>query len=312
MSVIKDVISRSDKKISIAIIGLNNSGKSTFIKKVTQFEESMFTTVANETNIQYHTLRNLSIISWELKDFIPQNKSLWKRSIMGADALFFFVDSTAKDQFNINRKLLFDLVSKNFPIKLLILASKADLLDSCPLADIFEGLDIINLDRTKATCDLFKFSSQTGEGIYAIGEWLNKTLFKQKEKIVDYVELQTCSILNVQTDEIIDAVLVEHPDITLLSTYREIRRKARVFARTMRIYGKGEEVTEINNYKVLFVKEGPNIIAVLIRFNDSIPRTIEITKNILHLATSYQNRDFNLKKLIQDLYPLDVQRMKYG
>ena len=312
MSAIKDIISRSKKKVSLAIIGLNNSGKSSFIKKIAQFEESMYTTVTNEPDIQYHTLRNLSLISWELKDYIPQNKALWKRSIMGADALFFFVDSIDKDNFNLNRKLLFELVSKNFPIKLLVLASKADLLDSCSLTEIFEGLDIINLDRTKCTCDLFKFSSQTGEGIYAISEWLNKTLFKQKEKIVDYVELQTCSILNVQTDEIIDAVLVENPDITLLSTYREIRRKARVFARTMRIHGKGEEVVEINHYKVLFIKLGANIIATLIRFNDSIPRTIEITKNILQIATSYKNQDFNLKKLIQDLYPMDVQNIKYA
>ncbi|MHA1126102.1 MAG: ADP-ribosylation factor-like protein [Candidatus Heimdallarchaeota archaeon] len=312
MSAIKDMISRSEKKISIAIIGLDNSGKSAFIKKIAQFEETMYTTVANESDIQYYTLRNLSLISWELKDFIPQNKALWKRSIMGADALLFFVDSTDKDKLNLNRKLLFELVSKNFPIKLLVLASKSDLLDSCSLTDIFDGLDIVNLDRTKCSCDLFKFSSQTGEGIYAISEWMNKTLFKQKEKIVDFVEIQTCAILNEPTDEIIDAVLVENPDITLLSTYREIRRKARVFARTMRLHGKGEEVIEINNFKVLFIKEGPNIIAVLIRFNDSIPRTIEITKNILHIATSYQNQDFNLKKLIQDLYPMDVQRMKYS
>lgn len=311
MSAIKDVISRSERKISIAIIGQINSGKSAFIKKITQYEDSMLTTVANESNLEYQTLRNLSLISWDLKDYIPQNKALWKRSIMGADALFFLVDSTDKDNFNLNRKLLFELVSKNFPIKLLVLASKADLLDSCSLTDIFDGLDIVNLDRTKCSCDLFKFSSQTGEGIYAISEWLNKTLFKQKERIVDFVELQTCSILNEQTDEIIDAVLVENPDITLLSTYREIRRKLRIFARTMRIHGTGEEVTEINNFKVLFVKVGPNIIAVLVRFNDSIPRALEITKNILQIATSYQNQNFNLKKLIKDLYPLDVQIIKY-
>ena len=170
-------------------------------------------------------------------------------------------------------------------MKMLILASKSDLDTSLPVDVLLEELALINIDRSKCRCDLFKFSSQTGEGLYAIGEWLNKSLFKQKERVINYVEIKASLILNEEDDSIVEALFVDNPNIILLTAFRELRRKARVFARTMRIHGAGEEVIEIANYKVVYVKEKMHVIAFMIGFNDPIQRTIEIARNVLYTAT---------------------------
>lgn len=308
MSAIKGIISKSETKVSIALIGLTNSGKTTLVKRIIQSQDFLQGSVSSVSELEYHTLDNLTLTTWDLKDHIPQYQSLWKRSILGADALFFLVDSTDLSVFEETRKLIIELVEFNSPIKMLVLASKSDLDSSVSVSDLLELLDLINIDRNKCKCDLFKFSSQTGEGLYAIGEWLNKSLFKQKERIIDYIEIKASLILNEETDQSFEALFVDNPNILLLTAFRELRRKARVFSRTMRIHDTGEEVIEIANHKVVFVKEKSYIIAFLIGYNDPIQRSIEIARNVLYVATSLNDEHLNLRKLLGDLYPLDLPR----
>ena len=109
-------------------------------------------------------------------------------------------------------------------------------------------------------------------------------------------------------DNLIEALFVDNPNILLLTAFRELMRKARIFARTMRIYGAGEEVIEIGSYKVVFFKEKDYIIAFMISYNDPLQRTIEIARNVLYIATTMNMETLNLRKLICDLYPLDLPR----
>ncbi len=308
MSAIKGIISKSETKVSIALIGLTNSGKTSLVKRIIQSQEFLQGSISAVSELEYHTVDNLTLTTWDLKDHIPQYKSLWKRSILGADALFFLVDSTDPSVFEKIRQLIIDVVEFNSPIKMLVLASKSDHKSSVPVNELLEQLDLIKLDRNKCECDLFKFSSRTGEGLYAIGEWLNKSLFKQKERIIDYIELRASLILDEETDRTFEALFVDNPNILLLTAFRELRRKARVFSRTMRIYGTGEEVIEIANYKVVFVKEKSHVIAFLMGNTDPVQRAIEIARNVLYNANSMNDEHLNLRKLVGDLYPLDLPR----
>ncbi len=308
MSAIKGITSKSESKISIALVGLINSGKTSLVKRIIQSEDFLQGSISTISELEYHTIDNLTLTTWDLKDHIPQYQSLWKRSILGADALFFLVDSTDPSAFDEIRQLIVELVEFNTPIKMLVLASKSDLETSVPINDLLEKLDLVSLDQNKCICDLFKFSSRTGEGLYAIGEWLNKSLFKQNERVIDYVEIKAALILKEETEQSFEALFIDNPNILLLTAFRELRRKARIFSRTMRIHGAGEEIIEIANYKVVFVKEQSNIIAFLMGYNDPIQRAIEIARNVLYNATSLNVEHLNLRKLIGDLYPLDLPR----
>ena len=306
MSTIIGILGKSEKKFSIAIVGRKNSGKTTFVKKILQSEDHIQASLTGVSDLEIHTINNLSFITWDLSITIPNNNPLWIRSILGADALFFLIDSTDKMNLDLNKRLLYDLVKRNAPIKLLILGSKADSIKSMSVNEIINHLELTSIDKKECNCDFYKFSSQTGEGMYAIGEWLNKTLLKQKEKIINYTEIKAALIYNEAIDQSQEALFVDNPNILLLTAFRELRRKARIFSRTTRIHGTGEEVIEIAHYKVVFVKEGSFILAFLVNISDPIPRTIEIAQNILQLMPTSYNDDINLRKLITELYPLDI------
>ena len=93
MSAIKTLIGKHDQKLSIAIVGLGNSGKTSFVKRILQKDELIHATIGNTSNFELHLYGNLTLITWDLDDKIPENNTMWKRSILGADVLFYIVDS---------------------------------------------------------------------------------------------------------------------------------------------------------------------------------------------------------------------------
>ncbi|MBN1329898.1 MAG: hypothetical protein JXA54_10525 [Candidatus Heimdallarchaeota archaeon] len=308
MSAIKSLISKYDQKISIAIIGLVNSGKTEFVKRILQTDEHILATLDNSTYFELQTYGNLSLLTWDLIDTIPQNKSLWKRSILSADALFYIIDSTDHASFELNKQLINELIQDNYVRRILIIANKADLPTSVTAGKIIDALDLVALDKTKCECDLFKFSAKTGEGMYTIEEWLNKVLFKQKARIIDYIKIAAGLILSERTSDITEVILDSKPTLALITTIHELKRKVTIFSRTMRPHVAGEEVIEISKYKVVLVKGVEHVVALVINSKDSIPRAIDITKSILNIvkSNSYFSDAKKLAKTIRDLYPLDV------
>ena len=103
MSAIKNLMTKFDVKVSIAMVGLVNSGKTEFVKRIIQSDEFIEASVSNTTEFELQILDNFSLLTWDLDDHIPQKKTLWKRSILGANALLFLVDSTNKDSFQQNQ-----------------------------------------------------------------------------------------------------------------------------------------------------------------------------------------------------------------
>ncbi len=306
MSAIKTLINKQNRKVSIAIIGLTNSGKSELVKRILQSDEHILASVGNTSEFEFQMFGNLTLLTWDLKNSIPANKALWKRSILGADALFFVVDTTDRESFDLNRKLLLELIYENFPIRLLVLGSKSDLPSSASVGELINSLRLMELDSTKCKCDLFKYSSKTGEGLYAIEEWLNKVLFKQRERIINYVKIAACMAFFEESNTQMEAILDDTPNISLLTTMREVKRKIAIFSRTMRYHDVGEEVIEIASYKAIILKFHTKIVALIVGSNDSIPRAIEIAKNIHKVIQPYNDQAVKLHKIISDLYPLDT------
>ncbi|NHJ47236.1 MAG: hypothetical protein FK733_05555 [Asgard group archaeon] len=306
MSAIKTLIAKHDQKLSIALVGLANAGKTTFVKRILQTEEAIQATIGNTSDFELHVFANLTLYTWDLKDSLPTNNVLWNRSILGADVIFFIVDSTDYDNFELNKKLIMDLVSDISPKRLLVLGSKADSQRSASVGELINILNLIEVDQNMCNCDLFKFSSSTGEGMYAIEEWLNRVIFKRKEQIIDYVRIAAFLVHNSETADFLEVIITQNPKISLITTIREMKRKVQIFAQTMKVHRTGEEIIEITNYKVVLVKEQNLTIAIIVQRNDSIPRTISIAQNMLKIINTYYHKSTDLKKIVKDLYPLDL------
>ena len=72
MSAIKNLMIKFDVKISIAIVGLVNSGKTEFVKRILQSDESIGASVSNTTEFELQTLDNFSLLTWDLGEHIPK------------------------------------------------------------------------------------------------------------------------------------------------------------------------------------------------------------------------------------------------
>ncbi|MHA1628602.1 MAG: ADP-ribosylation factor-like protein [Candidatus Heimdallarchaeota archaeon] len=307
MSSLKTLISKVKNKISIAIIGLKNAGKTELVKRILQTEDFLQISTQESLGLKLYVHENLTLLTWDIIDSLPSDHSLWKRAILGANVLFFIVDSTDRAHLTLNKQLLWALIEEVLPDRLLILGSKADSSKSISIDELLDTLEVVELDkRTRCHCDLFKFSAKTGEGMYTIEEWLTKTLFKQRERIIDYVHIAACVTLCEETSDLMDVILTPKPDLSLITTIHHIRRKATIFSRVMRIHKTAEEVTEHNKYKIVLVKQKGYVIALIVNQNDSVPRAIQIAKNILQLVKDYCTTPESLKKTITLLYPLDV------
>lgn len=306
MSAIKNLITKYDLKITIAVVGLGNSGKTSFVKRILQKDELIQATIGNTSDFELHLYGNLTLLTWDLKDNIPDDNIMWKRSILGADVLFFIIDSTDYEKFDLNKKLVEEFVDKTNPSRLLVLGSKADLSQSASVGELINSLNLIEIDQNKCKCDLFKYSSKTGEGLYAIEEWFNRVVFKRKEKAVDYVRIAACLVHNQDSNEFLDVIITPNPKITLLSAIRELKRKVQIFARTMKNHDTGEDLIEISNYKIVIVKDQKLSIAIVVQKNDSIQRAISIGRNILKIISPYYHQPADLRKIVRDLYPLDL------
>jgi len=306
MSSLKTLVSKTKNKISIAIIGLKNAGKTELVKRILQTEDHIAISTQQSLGLSLHAHENLTLLTWDIVDSIPSKHPLWQRAIKGANVLFFIIDSTDRDHFPLNKQLVWTLIETVSLEHLLILGSKADSVASAPIGELLEALDVVELDKTACHCDLFKFSAKTGEGLYAIEEWLTKVLFKQKERIIDYVRIAACVTLCEESSDLMDVILTPNPDLNLITTIHYIRRKATIFSRVMRTHKSAEEVTEYNKYKIVLVKRKGYVIALIVNQNDSVPRTIKIAKNILQLVNDYCTTPASLKKTITLLYPLDI------
>ena len=218
MSAIKTLISKHDRRISIAVVGLINSGKSEFIKKILQSDETISASTNKVEEFEIHMNGNLTFIHWNLEDKIPLTNPFWIRSILNSDVILYIVDSTDKEKFPLNRFLIKKLVESQITKQFLILSSKCDIPTSANVEELIFELNLVEFDPDKCKCDLFKYSSKTGEGFYAIEEWLNKNLFKQRSRILDYVKIQASVIFFEETNAISETILVSPPNISLLTS----------------------------------------------------------------------------------------------
>ena len=202
MSAIRKMITSSTKnKVILALVGLANSGKNILANKIIAPEDCLYATVPKEPNVEFQMHGDITIINWTLNDSIPQNLSLWNRLVLGADALFFVMDSTNSKEFPLNQRLIGDLADRNSPIHFLVLASKAHLDYSASKEELTVALNLPAIDQKKCKCELVKYSALTGEGLIEISNWLDKHLFKKQERIINYAEIKASVLLDEARDE---------------------------------------------------------------------------------------------------------------
>eukprot|EP00948_MAST-09A_sp_MAST-9A-sp1_P001918 g1918.t1 len=156
-------LKKSDKEVRILVLGLDNAGKTTIMKKLSDEDPD------NIMPTQGFNIKSLQMDSFKLSMWdIGGQKSIrpyWKNYYDNTDALVFVIDSADEARLEeavteLNTLLNEELLS-NVPV--LVYANKQDLMSAMDSDEIMSSINSTCKTVTWMKC--FACSAKTGEGI---------------------------------------------------------------------------------------------------------------------------------------------------
>eukprot|EP00917_Polyrhabdina_sp_WS-2016_P011101 GHVP01024343.1.p1 GENE.GHVP01024343.1~~GHVP01024343.1.p1 ORF type:complete len:178 (-),score=28.65 GHVP01024343.1:91-624(-) len=159
-----------ESRLRILILGLDNSGKSTVVKRLMNEDIEMVTpTFGFEIKTVLRDNRTLDI--WD----IGGQKSIrpyWQSCFDSTDAVIWVVDSTDLSRIDSSKDELLSLMSQNRLrfTPLLILANKQDIEGAASPSEIRSFMGVNSLEADKIC--VFGTSAHTGIGIMEGFDWL--------------------------------------------------------------------------------------------------------------------------------------------
>jgi len=176
-------LKKNNKELRLLLLGLDNSGKTSCLKKLSE-EEISHIMPTQGFNIKSLQQEGFKLNVWDIggqKAIRPY----WKNYYDNTDALVYVIDSADRRRMEETGIELNSLIEeeKLAGIPVLILANKQDLITAMAPKEISEALHLHNIrDRQ---WQIQSCSAKTGEGLQEGIEWVMKTVEeakKEKEK----------------------------------------------------------------------------------------------------------------------------------
>jgi Arf/Sar family protein len=158
------------RQMEIVIIGLEHSGKTTFLNQLS-VGEALQTVPTIGLNVRTVQKGSLAMKVWDLGGQV-QYRSEWPRYTKGTGVVVFVLDTSAVDLVSLARKELHLLLEDRelHGIPILILANKIDLEPHLTEPEIIQGL---NLDYIMDNpWVIISISALRGTNIERVVEWL--------------------------------------------------------------------------------------------------------------------------------------------
>jgi ADP-ribosylation factor-like protein 3 len=163
-------LKKSEKEARILVLGLDNAGKTTILKKLSE-EDINHITPTQGFNIKSLMHEGFKLNVWD----IGGQKSIrpyWSNYFDACDSLVFVIDSADRRRLEECGQELNELLAEDklAGVPLLIYANKQDLVQALAPDEISEQMQLCNIrDRT---WNIQACSAQTGEGLQDGMEWL--------------------------------------------------------------------------------------------------------------------------------------------
>ncbi|KAH7873174.1 P-loop containing nucleoside triphosphate hydrolase protein [Lentinula edodes] len=160
------------KAVEIAVVGLQASGKTSFVHVIGsgQWSEEVVPTVAY--NFRKVRKGNVTINIWDIAGQ-PKFRSTWERYCNGVDAIVFVVDSSDREKFNAARFELHQLLSQLslVGVPLLVLGNKNDLEDHAPIKEIIPAFQLDKISDRPVSC--YSCSMKSQHNLDIVLHWLS-------------------------------------------------------------------------------------------------------------------------------------------
>eukprot|EP00161_Ancyromonas_sigmoides_P026239 TRINITY_DN902_c2_g1_i1.p2 TRINITY_DN902_c2_g1~~TRINITY_DN902_c2_g1_i1.p2 ORF type:complete len:180 (-),score=73.37 TRINITY_DN902_c2_g1_i1:161-700(-) len=167
-------IKRKDNECRILLLGLDNAGKTTALKQLSEED------VSHIMPTQGFNIKSLKHESFKLNVWdIGGQKSIrpyWRNYFDSSDGLIYVIDSTDRrrlEETGCELALLLE-EEKLAGVPLLVFANKQDLINALPANEIANDLDLVGIrDRQ---WQIQPCSAKTGEGLQEGMEWMVKAI----------------------------------------------------------------------------------------------------------------------------------------
>ncbi|WIA35076.1 hypothetical protein OEZ86_003563 [Tetradesmus obliquus] len=169
LTIIKKV-KQKEKEIRVLMVGLDNAGKTTIVRKLNNEDISTISPTLG-FNIKTMQFKGYKLNIWD----VGGQKTLrpyWRNYYEKTDGLIWVVDSADLARLEDCRKELHALLQEErlFGATLLILANKQDIPAALPLQEIEQVLDLGSIGKRHVRT--VACSAHTGEGLLQAFEWL--------------------------------------------------------------------------------------------------------------------------------------------
>ncbi|THV05251.1 P-loop containing nucleoside triphosphate hydrolase protein [Dendrothele bispora CBS 962.96] len=161
------------KAAEIAVIGLQASGKTSFVNVIGsgQWSEEVVPTVA--FNFRKVRKGNVTLKIWDVAGQ-PKFRSMWERYCNGVDAIVFVVDSSDKEKFNAARFELHQLLGQPslVGVPLLVLGNKNDIDGHAPVKELIPALQLDKINDRPVSC--YSCSMKSQHNLDIVLKWLSE------------------------------------------------------------------------------------------------------------------------------------------
>jgi len=187
-------LKKDDKEARILVLGLDNAGKTTILKKLSD-EDISHIMPTQGFNIKTLARDNFKLNVWD----IGGQKSIrpyWRNYFDQTDALVYVIDSADKRRMPETGVELGQLLDeeKLDGIPLLVFANKQDLMNALPASEISTGLNLVTIrDRE---WQIQACSAKTKEGLQEGLEWLI-SIINNKDEVDEVKKIKKKKLLTL-------------------------------------------------------------------------------------------------------------------
>ncbi|KAL0219013.1 hypothetical protein P9112_004666 [Eukaryota sp. TZLM1-RC] len=159
------------QEMELSLLGLGNSGKTTFVGVVSTGEFTMNTIPTVGFQVSRVQRGNVSIKLWDIGGQ-SRFRSQWERYCRGCNSIVFMVDAADTNTHEEAKEALHELLSRPSlaGIPVLVLGNKNDLKDSLTAPQLVEVLDLKSIQDRQVDC--YDISCKNMVRIDLVLQWL--------------------------------------------------------------------------------------------------------------------------------------------
>jgi len=294
-------------KYEIAIIGLDNAGKTTIVNRLLRSE---FVPTTRTLGVNYRTVKYKQI-QFNIVDLGGQKvyrNLLWAPALEKEISAIIFVLDSADIRVSEASEAFWESIKHNEKAPVLFIANKIDLPGSRPFDLIVKDLNLISAVRSSRPVGLFRISAKTGENFYDAFDWLadvlsgSESTFRCKLRVVIMIDLESHKIWTAKFAHVKSEILDQF-NAGISETMSQLSKNP-----------VGMEVITASDLQLIVVKTHPLVVGLIIGYSDSVVRAKLIAERLMKTASSSieicQFDSQILAKLIKKQWPLDIYKKK--